>query len=670
MTLKFKTGITAIVGENGVGKSSVVEGILFVTTGKLFYGTKAEAIKTGEDSGYVVLGFELNGKKGKLTRHLDVSSTNLVYDGITYKKSTDVKELWDRLLQISSEIVERVIIAKQGDIPLLFSGDQTVREKIFQKIFLVPNTERIRNTLFKNYIKQCPPVIPLEDIDQLNLDRDRLETEIAALSYELKNLVALSEDQVDKVKARIIYINRCNNDLEKIAQTKEALEQVEAEEHTTLAEMAECKEVLGSIRVVDYEKQYNTQLQQKSLFEQKKKIDVQLAGLQFPFSELQYTTFKAESKKLEDAVHALDIKLLEAKINLGNVKQQLDHFADLHGKTSCQTCGQALDNIIPLIDKLQQDKADIELESKRTRLEHIEQSRLLDEIYGEIQQYESTLQLKAQLETSKQHFSELSFDEEELAFCKDVIDQYRAYEKNLDALKLKLAKLYSRSDLFKQQLKSLAVYDGDDMLAEREQLAAMLDAHAEGLRLYQTKQVSLRVKQFELKSILERIATNEKNKEKNAKRNLYHEVLNQAHDVLHSSNFPRKLILDYADDVTEHLQEQLDNFSIPYKARVADNFKIEMIDKNNHVLPGVSGGQEIQVGISLHLALHTLFSQSFPLMIIDEGTTHLDALNRRAYFNLIKSMKEGKKIKQMILIDHDPDIIEVVDNIIEIKKNA
>ena len=77
-------------------------------------------------------------------------------------------------------------------------------------------------------------------------------------------------------------------------------------------------------------------------------------------------------------------------------------------------------------------------------------------------------------------------------------------------------------------------------------------------------------------------------------------------------------------------------------------------------------GQKVIVGLCLRLALHRLFAQSFPMWLVDEGTTHLDADNRRLYFQLIEQLKRDNVIKQIIIIDHDGSLSRVVDNIINV----
>ena len=163
LNLKFDSGVVGILGDNGSGKSSIISAICFLFTGEVDTDRKSECLTLGETEGWVRGKFELNGKEGVLERHLNSSQISLTYDGVNYRKASEVNQLWNELLQIDSTIFNNVIVAKQGEIQNLFSDETAVREKIFQKIFMVPPTEKIRNVIWDNYIKVCPPERPEED---------------------------------------------------------------------------------------------------------------------------------------------------------------------------------------------------------------------------------------------------------------------------------------------------------------------------------------------------------------------------------------------------------------------------------------------------------------------------------------------------------------------------
>jgi exonuclease SbcC len=138
-----------------------------------------------------------------------------------------------------------------------------------------------------------------------------------------------------------------------------------------------------------------------------------------------------------------------------------------------------------------------------------------------------------------------------------------------------------------------------------------------------------------------------------------------AYDVLHTSQFPRRLVQTYGTVVEEELQQQLQRFDLPYRANINEDFRI-VVTRDGHVVPRLSGGQEMVVGLCLRLALHSMFSQAFPMLIIDEGTTHLDEENKKLYFQCVKDLKADKIIQQLIIIDHSSLLTEAVDHVIRL----
>lgn len=672
LEVDLKTGVTGIIGDNGTGKSSIVEALQFALTGELYHGKKTDAITVGEDSGSVRMNFTLNGKKGTLTRYMSAGNLQLSYgSGGVKKKAGDVKELWDSLLQVGPEIISKVIIAKQGDIPLLFSGSSSIREKIFQKIFLVPNTEKIRNSIQTNYMKQLPPLLYSEDLEDLKQMAETCRTKLTKLNQDIAQLNLLPEGEIENYRDRIKFINKCQSDAGMIIILREAVTKLQDNIGVWENEVNELSQILSTIKLEDYELQRNTQLQQKALFAQKLKLEIELERLnKITISQNEYL----EKKAIQDAnVITGDTckeKMIRAQVNLTSTRERLARYENISGQSVCDTCGQALHSVIALVEELKKE----EEEAKAIYLDAKKRWELMEGVHTN---YRNTLSIEEgninernRVTKSLEQFKDLTFDEGTLNMFTEVIAQYREYERDLRSAKESLNE-DKRSLLMQQQeLNNLSIYDRDgDPAVEKEQTAFLLQKHDEATRQHQILQVEARMKEMELKSFADREKASKENAEKNQKRNRYSELLGIALDTLSTRQFPRKLILNYADVVSEYLQEKLQGFNIPYTAKVGEDFEIEMFNDLGRKLPSVSGGQEIQVGISLHLALHELFSQSFPLLVIDEGTTHLDTTNRKAYFEIIKKLKANDKLQQIIIIDHDPQLREVVDNVVELESN-
>jgi DNA repair exonuclease SbcCD ATPase subunit len=53
-------------------------------------------------------------------------------------------------------------------------------------------------------------------------------------------------------------------------------------------------------------------------------------------------------------------------------------------------------------------------------------------------------------------------------------------------------------------------------------------------------------------------------------------------------------------------------------------------------------------------------------MIVDEGSYGLNAENSKKYFEIIRSLNKTSKFKQVIVIDHHPELSDYVDNTINL----
>ena len=555
----FQDGITAIIGANGKGKSSIIEAIQFLFTGELNAKSKDDVISLGETSGYVSGEFELNNKKGHIERHLDVTKVILKYDGKEYLKASQVKEQWESLLQINPEIFNKVIIAKQGEIPLLFTGDSSVRSSIFQKIFLVPNTNKLKDIIWSDYIKQLPPLFPVED-------KEKLEKEI-------------------------------NFKLEQIEDKKLQLEQISDLDFSSLSN---CQSVVIEItNALENEKKTKGLAQEneklKTLIEEKKK-------------ELKEFPISKENIKivLED--------FSKKKTELSSLKVTLNSYSVFNNSENCPTCGQAISDITLLIDTL------------------------------------------------KKSCDELRYDQEDH-------DIYLSLNKKYDEINESIQNLNREIEINQREIKNLSSddYKNIDLDASLIDAKAALKELENQLSLKHTLEMAISNLNIEIESFKKRIKDSAVNAEKNKKRNEFEQILLQLYDVFHVNRFPRKVIEKYSSIVSEYLSDNLIKFNMPYNAVVGEDFNI-VISNNEGILPSVSGGQKMIVGLCLRLALLQLFAQNFSFFIVDEATQSLDVANQELYFELVKGLKNSQW-KQIILVDHSERLADAVDHIFDLGRD-
>lgn len=668
LNLKFESGVTGIVGRNGTGKSSIIEAIGFLFTGE-GDDPKDQIITAGQSGTAYVRGkFTLNGKEGVIERSLDTSRVTLEYDGIKLVKASEVKELWAKLLQVDGHIFQHVIMAKQKKIPELFSGETAVREKAFQRIFMVPNTERLRSMIWDNYIKTCPPPLPEDDLHAIDQQLARLNTELTPKQEKLAILGAsiLNDAQMMAVVNYTEFYNRCMQDAEKRPRLEEQLTALRANQEELLAQLKQAAEQLRNVPP-----DFSTKLEQlKRDKERHRNFVLAVAEVNRLQSEMTAlgTTLEAAiqaatTAQAEDDQARLAQNTLGARLTA--LRTEINGLSSLTGATTCPTCKQPITNIESHLLGLRAEMLQVGEEfQKATRYLAVTEANLA----GQRAMIERCRALQAGIDAAKRQAegSHVNFAETDLT---DMLAEDRRIQGILASMQQyenSRVQTAASIQVVEEQLRHLVTYTGNASPAE--ELALMQEVlQRHRLRTQEIAALEKEVAQLqmEIQLLNQRRDTSLANHEKNLSRMEYNNKLRMAYDVLHTSQFPRRLVQTYGAVVEEELQQQLQRFDLPYQARINEDFRI-IITKDGHPVPRLSGGQEMVVGLCLRLALHSMFSQAFPMLIIDEGTTHLDEENKKLYFQCINDLKTDKVIQQLIIIDHSSLLTEAVDHVIRL----
>ncbi len=668
LELDFTSGITGIVGDNGKGKSSIVEAIIFLFTGE-GYGAKSDMISVGESTGYVVGQLKIDGKEATLERHLDTSKVAFKYEGITYKKSGEVAEIWDRLFQIDKNIFKNIVVAKQGDIALLFSGDNSIKEKIFQKIFLVPNTTKVRDTIWNKYIKAAPPEYPAGDVNDINRRILDAEGRINSTREELK---LIPEDLTDVLAGKLSRENYLKGVLggeAKSNELKEKLKQVEEELSGLSAQEGAINERLGSININDVVQLLEELKAVKPIWERKVALEETLRT-----QTENLVTFTPEEQEKMTALTG-QISRSEAELSvltdeLSGIRKNLEDYAQkgLLDAQNCPTCGAALEDSKSYIEHLRGKipKLEGDINNRTLRLEEARKS--LREFEGLMRRWDTQNRELQKTRSALEAIGNVNYDGATHTVYTNVLSQYRELEQELGEVQRKKNEKEPKVMETKLAILGIPVYDNARPSLQEE----ILEITGDILRIREeiSKRARLETQNstavIELETAKGDLARAEVTLEMNKKRNNYVGVLNNLYEMLHTSEFPRKLIQTYSSTVSEYLADNLRQFNFPYRAEVNDNFGIDVFDNQDRKLPSVSGGQEIMIGVALRLALHSMFGSAFPMMIFDEGSVHLSQESKRSYFEIIQNMKSMSNFKQVIIIDHDEDLAGVVDNTIKL----
>lgn len=665
--VQFADGVNGITGTNGSGKTSILEALCFVVTGYLI-DKKEEVMTAGKTRGSVTLLCEIDDKPCTIYRELHSSKCKLEYDGKKFTKAAEVKELWDKLFKIDSQIFNNVIVSKQKEMASLFSGEPAVREKIFQKIFMVPPCEQRRKLLW-TAIQNLPPLIDTPDVEQLTKDIDALKLAEDSLKKELDsfNNEELEESLVT-AKVKLSHEEQCFADLAK----KKVLE----------GQLTQLKSAVS--KFTDSINSKKSSLQDLPSLEQINEKTIAISNLSSSFSRYcQLTGNLNEAKKQLQTLPEINKDILtkkqerkqefttrsaEAGVKFTTNREQLAEFSSLDGVAFCPTCKQAITDIHKHIDELKQKDAQLlsEYEYCKQQLEELnsEIEVIINHTAKRADVVSRITTLEEELLGYNTSFSDLSGEKiiNEQNIWTEVRVKISSINKEIDRLNELLS---DRQRELLEKEKEYAKLNISSATSPKE-LIEELKTKVNNITTEKRRREEVRYTwtrtNFERKERESALVRIKENIVKNAKTEKTRNVLTEVYEAFHSSNFPRKLIQSYTEVVQSYLENTLSLFNIPYSISIDSGFGITISDDLGHQIPRVSGGQEAVLGLALRLALHTLFAHNFQILCIDEGTQNLDKENKRIYFELIRTLQSKTGLKQVIVIDHSDELRSVVDH--------
>ena len=196
--------VLAIMGDNGSGKSHILEAIGFAFTGKLGkYGKDRKNrpsdtfIREHEGeraaNGSVQVWFEKGGLKGRVFRQIGKSpKRELEWEGIEggkiLKSAKEVEELLEEILDCDKDAVELAVFLSQGEIGRFLFGNAAGREVDFARMCLIDHLEDVGDVSLQEIgrlSKMISDLTPLRD-EAVRNRQDQLE----ALELAEQNLKA------------------------------------------------------------------------------------------------------------------------------------------------------------------------------------------------------------------------------------------------------------------------------------------------------------------------------------------------------------------------------------------------------------------------------------------------------------------------------------------------
>jgi len=665
--LEFDNDATVFVGDNGAGKSSIIDAITFSLFGEHTRKNNKGLIRRGANQGFARIEFSANGKNYQAIRKIDSKGTLTaqfaedvdgklipIAEGERKQFGESMTKHVEETLGMDFEKLKIASIVQQGELNSIIKAKPKEFKELLNTIIGIDKLDTAlasMRTVQREFRSTIQKKFGYDDIQVV-------ENKITEYQNESKNAHPRLEQLDVEKKEQELLISKLEKQIQKDSTKESQLKDLESRKK----EWQEyAKDVIKSIQneVTEKEEIVNECKPCFTISKNKNEIESEINKIQKELSVIESELSSLEKKQVRLEEH----EELAEKLVLKDGK--------------CPVCDSTVDHLKPLFQK-----------------KHIEDE--IKEIEKEIERLENK---KDELE---QNIGSLSNDLEESKKAETILSTYKIKnESELDGIAAEIkAKV--------KQMQKIPITINSGQLIE----ASSLDSHAK--TIYENivsleKSTSGFDQQEFLKNIESRdysmTRLSQINQEygeisgniKKAKMELekldstltelkhvqgYVTELEQIQENVYNRDGPvgkslrswsLEIISQKASEYLEKLNTKIQRISLSEKTR---DVNISCYSRNTILeIESLSGGEQVSVALALRLGMsHLLGASNLNFMILDEPTAHLDSERRKSLVNVLSqltSLKEDDSSMQFIIITHDAEIFDdsSVENIYRFESN-
>lgn len=621
-TIEFNKGITIIVGENGVGKSSILEGITYALFKKstLNQNDLITLDKNNEQKSTmsVTLLFEENGNDYKVIRTNSLSSSNSkLHKGkkLIAQGNSEVNKELNHIINMDMDLFLNAIYIRQGEIADLVSKKPSERKKLIGKFLNIEDLEKawekmlkVINTYENKKNKLNGMFISKSDT---SVELSEKESDLIELSEDLKTFSNIKEEKekkvdeilkikksLDKQKTKyILLLNSITNEKFNLQKMKNNKLDLVKEYDMIVENEEEYKEIEKKIKNIDYD-EYNDII-----------IDLKSENKSFDNTNLSLEESLSEISEIENRC-----PICQSEISDEKKKDLIDYYQKTIDENN---------NKIEINEKKIKDYNQKINEWKKYNGRYIELKTLIKDKYNvkkRIKDLEKDIEdAENEIASKEKEIKEIKYDKNEYErICskeESLNNEITDYLEKIGIIKGKISNTESQIEKLRNDLKEL-----EKIEIEIDNLKRYIDLLHKFRFLYSRDGI-----QNELRKISKNI-------------------------------------------IQENTNKYFEKFNFDYSSlMIDDDFEVSLFRDNTEVgMNMVSGGEKIAIAVALRLGITKTIAQgNIDCIFLDEPTIHLDDVRIEELNNLLLNMNI---IPQMIIVTHNHKLENLADTLIRVEK--
>jgi DNA repair exonuclease SbcCD ATPase subunit len=681
--LDFRTGVTAIVGRNGAGKSSVLDGLRVVFTGETAnVGAKSANIRWGipkSAKSYLVADFKHGDVTAKVTRSFKPAKPAVLEwsAGPKIEGEAEVNAAIQRLIGVDAQTLHEVVLVSQKDLFGFITQTNAERAKYFQSLFGLQAAERTHDELQKYIRSQLGNTNWQVDIDA---KREQQAAAIAEASDLILNVPGVEAD-TNPYAAEQHQLQSANQNFARWQSTLQIIQSQTARvqdsnlrlanltTHITTGE-AEIAQVDKTLQDIGDTSAYAATVQ---LAQRAKTAESQRAQL-LPRLQalLQQLAVPIDLPRLQ--AEAAQLPVLEADAT----EKAFQYSAANRALQSavCATCQRPLDEQVSYEARAAVVAALLaaatEAESRRNdcrqQVAALQQwqtrSAESENLQNQMRALDSVAVPADQLEAAKQLLQAAAELIQRKDWISKELENLRRNHTNTSQLKhgdeCQIATLQLQAAEFERQCAGMNPAAVQARLAEVVALATAWDKHSR----------SLAVLRATVSSLDKDIAVLEHRKLDQAAGTEWLQRVEKVAALFHREAAPRFVSYHNLQKLEREMNRMLELFCANFRLTAKENLSFEALFFDGRVQPveRLSGGQATMVAMIFRLAVNTFFAGNVGLIFLDEPTAFIDEHHMRGFEPVLASLRDyaaGRGL-QCVMITHAKDLAPLFDQTIKI----
>jgi len=667
LEVKFQPGINCIVGSNGKGKSSILDGLYAALTNVHMHPDGAKgAIRQGTDTAILTAVFD-DFTVSRSVNEIKNRHQLILSNGEKYIQAKDIENQLASRFNLVKAILDKFVFIRQGRFTEIVSLPESERAKMLAYLSNVEYFE----TLWKKLADEmkghelAAKSGPTFDEHTIKAKIEELTKQIAeekAKAAEVnKELVELQKTDYQAKLERLREVHqakeRQDNAQEELKKLMVKFTSLDGERRACIEQYDEkealhAKVALGSTdaeMLQGYRKYQQRAEEIYELTEQKAQLEKEITGYQ--------STYDTHG----EVVAQMDAKIGELSEELARIKIQVSQATNSKKGVKCDVCGALPEHQYkgdPKILANKQRKVASDLAELRAQYRElgsavaqhdrrvtqlakiIEKLTTFDigdyvsnaDLYTGLQErYDQQVKLTAEMARIKTVLMTATSNLEHVKSSMDYFDKEVATTKSLlDAEKTitKGAKEAQKTADRINELRILAATTDTAKRSAEEHLTSLKDL---------LKQISQKKKQ---KKLIE-----------------YVELLDEVRTLAHRSNIPHVVSKRFLHRLIVQVNSYLEQFEAPFRAHIGDDlgFRAEMSYGAMVNGQALSGGQKCMLSLAFWLSVFQANAGRTGLLVLDEPGAELDAGARKIFNQTLQRVDEELKFRgqTMLLISHD-----------------